>query len=422
VKKLTFFFKINKTEKMRYFLLLLVSLIIGIYSDNQTDVVRNKNRLYFSIDSLGYGIIIPLQLNDSITANMVFDTGAGEDIVLDSAFVVTNDLLPNTYYEKGIKTYPLGKLNGIPTLTYHTSLPIKIGETVVYYSTLDACRIPWNRNSTVNGFFSIPQTDTTHVWELNFENSYIEIHDFNRFQMPEGFLIAPLADLKTPYYYIQIPLQILCDDDTLRSNYTYMIDTGNPYVEILWLSPTPETEVLSKQDDYELYSYMGFSSWQNTVKAVLWDSLTADTLKTNLFAVSPEYYKNFHNVGLNFLKRFNVFFDLKNRQVGLQPIAHKRLKAPNEGVTYYFVDTMPTLNGHYRINYMPAFKKNYYQVAGLREGDEIVLWNGHPYSDILHGKIPTDVEDSVIYHILRDDQPVRIVVPIPTDDEKNENR
>jgi hypothetical protein len=295
-------------------------------------------------------------------------------------------------------------------------LPIPLGETVVYYSNPDVYRLPWNKDLTINGYFSIPQTDTTHVWELNFEKSYIEVHDFNRFQMPEGCLVVPLTGTKTHYYFIQIPLQIQCGADTLCSNYTYMIDTGNPYMDILWLSPVPEMEVLSKQEDFKLYTYMGFSSFQNTIKATLWDSIPADTLKTHLYTVSPEYYEGFHNIGLNFLKRFNVFFDLKNRQIGLQPIAHKRLKAPHEGTTYYFVDTTATTNGYYRIKHMPEFKKNYYWAAGLREGDEIVSWNGHPYDDIAHGKISIEVKDSVVYEIFRNGQVMDVVVPIPEDE------
>jgi hypothetical protein len=401
---------------MRYFLLFLISLIVGVYADSPMDMARNKNRLYFSIDSLGHGIIIPLQINDSIIANLVFDTGGGGDIVLDSAFCAANHLAPNTHHEKRMMPYPLVKRElDIPTLRYYTSLPIKIGKTTVYYSTLDVQRLPWNRNTTIDGYFSIPPADTSHVWELNFEDNYIEVHDINHFQMPKECIMASLAK-EIPYYYIHIPLQIVCNNDTLHSNYMYMMDTGNPYAEILWLSPVPEIEVLSEQEDFKLYTYMGLSSWQNTVKATAWNSLIIDTLKTHLFVVSPEYYEGFHNIGLNFLKRFNVFFDLKNWQIGLHPIAYKRIEAPNEGITYYFVDTVPTLNGHYRINYMPAFKKNYYQAAGLREGDEIVLWNGHPYSDILHGKITTDAEDSVVYHIIRDGQPMKIVVPILIDD------
>jgi hypothetical protein len=402
---------------MRYRLFLTFILPFACACSCQSAMrdAQHKNRLYFSIDSLGYGIIIPLQINDSITVNLLFDTGAGADIVLDSAFVVTNELLQNTHYEKGTKDYPLGKLDNIPTLIYHTSLPVKLGETMVYYSTLEVCRIPWNRNSTVNGFFSIPRTDTTHVWELNFEDNYIEVHDADHFRMPQECIVVPVLN-SAAHYLIQMPLQIVYGNDTLRSNYSYLIDTANPYSELLWISFVPEMEVLSEHEDYRMYTHAGFARWKNApVKATVWDRLTIDTLETYFFPVSQEY--GYHNIGLNFLKRFNVFFDLKNQQIGLQPIAYKRLEAAHEGTTYYFVDTTPTPDGYYRINYMPEFKKNYYQAAGLRVDDEIVLWNGHPYSDILHGKITTDAEDSVVYNIFRDGQPMQIVVHIPVDDE-----
>ncbi|MDR1581880.1 MAG: TIGR04149 family rSAM-modified RiPP [Prevotellaceae bacterium] len=406
------------------FFLFVASACANNQMPTDTTVTLHPNRLYFCVDSsMGRGIIIPLQINDSTTANLIFDTGTGTDILLDSAFCAANNLTPDTHYEKKMNPYPLAGLNfEVLTSEYYTNLPVKMGETDVYYHKFYIQRLPWNKDSKINGYFTIPQTDTTHVWELNFENSYIEVHDLNRFQMPEGCLLVPLAGTKTHYYFIQIPLQILCGADTLRSNYTYMIDTGNPYVEILWLSPVPEMGVLSKQEDFKLYTYMGFSSFQNTVKAILWDSIPADTLKTHLYTVSPEHYKGFHNIGLNFLKRFNVFFDLRNRQIGLLPIEYKRLKAPHEGATYFFVDTIPTSQGNYKINYIPDFKDNYYKKAGLALNDEIVSYNGYPYRDVFQQKIKIDdiisLSDTLIFDIIRNGQPIKIVVPIPENKRK----
>ena len=160
---------------MRY-LLLLASLFVYAHIDkpSTTTDIQHKNRLYFTIDSTGHGIIIPLQINDSITTGLLFDTGSGADLTLDSAFCAANNPVPNIHPKKRNISLPFFRLTeDISLLEYNTSLPVKIGETAVDYSTLNVYRIPLIEKCPFNGHFNIPNKDTTHVWELNFESNYI---------------------------------------------------------------------------------------------------------------------------------------------------------------------------------------------------------------------------------------------------------
>ncbi|EXZ22777.1 hypothetical protein M086_3476, partial [Bacteroides fragilis str. S13 L11] len=42
----------------------------------------------------------------------------------------------------------------------------------------------WYMNSSSEGMFNIPPNDTMHVWELNFEHNYMEIHLAQNYRMP----------------------------------------------------------------------------------------------------------------------------------------------------------------------------------------------------------------------------------------------
>ena len=53
----------------------------------------SSNRVDFTIDPENRTIIIPVLLNDSITANMVFDTGWNGSLTLDSLFCAINPFI-----------------------------------------------------------------------------------------------------------------------------------------------------------------------------------------------------------------------------------------------------------------------------------------------------------------------------------------
>jgi S1-C subfamily serine protease len=122
-------------------------------------------------------------------------------------------------------------------------------------------------------------------------------------------------------------------------------------------------------------------------------------------------------VGFNFLKRFNVFFDLKNQQIGLLPIKFERVVNPGWRVFHYFSPLTPQGTG--KITVMGDYKKNYFKTAGLQVGDEIVRVNDSLYKNIMNDyALNTRLlsSDTLYFDILRKGQPMRIAVPV----DKNE--
>jgi hypothetical protein len=409
---------------LRIFIILLFAYACAGKQSTQTIIeAQYPNRLSFSFDSVTHQILVPVQI-DSIIANLMFDTGSGADILLDSAFVFTHGLFSRFQPNAIRRNYPLMRKFNIPASLYDTTLSIKVGETVVECRPVIVQPLGLKTISgvAINGIFNIPKEDTTHVWELNFEKNYMEIHPTDSFIMPEGCMILPVLKFRSESNqpYIQIPLQLVYDKDTLKSNYTYLMDTGMSYDMILG-SPAEEITCFKNRGDWIWYSGDGNDIfWKNTLKAIAWGDMIIDTLE--VYSSTEDHLSQIRYIGINLLKRFNVFFNMKTQQVGLQPIKYQRLKNTLGGVLYFYVDTLPTLQGNYKITFIPHFKDNYYEAAGLRLGDEIMSYNGYLYRDIVQRKVrPDNViarSDTLIFDILRNGQPMKIVVPIPEEKRK----
>lgn len=86
-------------------------------------------------------------------------------------------------------------------------------------------------------------------------------------------------------------------------------------------------------------------------------------------------------IGLNFLKRFNVFFDLSKRQIGFQPIkGFKRTVNYNAGRLY--IDTQPAPDGKTStVTKVWDVPDNPYREAGMQIGDIITAVNGVKLQD-----------------------------------------
>jgi hypothetical protein len=371
------------------------------------------NRLYFSINSSTNKIIVPVHLNDSIVANLMFDTGVAAGLILDSTFFFTYCPLPHVQPVKFQADFSLvGTI--LSGLTYHINTLAKIGQTIERYDSLSVLNLQKVLNNIpVNGIFSIPTTDTSHVWELNFENNYLEIHPAEDFQLPAACILSPIVEAYHEKYCMQIPLQLIYGNDTLQTDGVYIIDTGNFYNDVILTPPAEAIDFLNGYDNDIWFAFGKNGIQRNIVQAIAWNDFAIDTLHLYTFYQR----EGFRNIGINFLKRFNVFFDLRKRQIGLQPIKYARLAQFSE-VFHYSIDSRPTQAGNYRINSMGDYKTNYYRTAGLQVGDEIVSVNGIPYKNYkktMHGEITySDLpaqSNFLIYEIIRSGKRIMIAVP-----------
>jgi hypothetical protein len=372
----------------------------------------NPNRVYFKINPHDRKIEVPVQLNDSITANLDFD--AGSSLILDSTFCAIHPsiTLNNSPISKKLEGSSWASQH-TPSSEYKVGSKIKIGNADLRY---DHFKI-WNWKSYMSssdGMFNIPKEDTTNVWELNFENNYMEIHPAVSFKMPENCFVVPMV---SPYdIIIQLPLKIKCaDGDTLTLNRPFYIDTGMSW-DIALMCRAGELPFFNKKEAVWtecLSTYMR----HYTVNAMIFDHLSLDSLRIYTFDY-PNGVNSNYLIGQNFLKRFNVFFDMKNRQVGFQPIKNFQ-RVVNPGYWRFHYSTYKNSKGRYIVKYVADYKGNYYRTAGLKVGDEIVAVNGKPYKNISYLEEGDFYkQNKLLFDIIRKGRPMKIVVQV----DKNEKQ
>lgn len=411
-----------KANKLLPIYLLLTAVIgtacsTGIQPSNDG---TNIGRIPFTINPTDRKIVLPVQLKDSITAKLTWDTGTALGTLdLDSTFCtihssITANILPDTTFP----TRSAWAAFGVPASIYKTNSMVKIGNTNMNYSRMTV--YDWRGymgSPETDGLVNIPRNDTTHVWELNFEHNYVEIHSNQDFIMPKNCYVAPFVkDKNNPYpFNIQLPIQIRCKDgDTLTLNRTFLIDTGMPW-DIALMHRADELKFFNEQDNAvwtkDVIGY--FRSY--TVNATLFDSMKMDSLRIYTFDHANHVRCNYL-IGLNFLKRFNVFFDLKHQQIGLQPIKNFQRVIDPLYRRFHIAHPMNS-EGKFIVTKIADYKENYAKIAGMKVGDEIIAING-----ILCKEITDEIgrgfqqQDTLVYDILRKGKPMKIVMPI----DKNE--
>jgi len=400
---------------------------------------NSVNRVYFCINPENRQIIIPVHINDSTIANLIFDTTAF--LTLDSSFCASNHTnIDMNSPDASAKMSSAWTYNTAKGTVYNKSKVVKIGNIDLIYQSFYVCNWKNYMNSNVSdGIFGIPPQDSTHVWELNFEHNYLEIHLAERFQMPKNCFIVPIDRDSVGHYTfeIQLPMKIkYADGDTLTMNRTYFVDTGM-FWDIALMPTAKEMEFFNRKKD-AVWTQTSVGDKYNrryTVNAKLFNNFVMDSLYIYTFD-NPYQINSKYLLGQNFLKRFNVFFDLKKGQIGLQPIKNfQRVVNPLSKRFHY--STVKTHDGKTIVSKVADYPANYIKAAGLREGDEIVTINGNPYDNysydylqynrntfinVLRNKNITREDshyfkdDTLVFDISRQGKPMKIVAPI----DKNE--
>jgi hypothetical protein len=398
--------KFIKLKLIIYFLLLLSC------ERNSSD----HNRLYFEINPENRKIILPVMVNDSVTANLTFDTGAGTGCLhLDSTFCAH---------------YPdiLDGINGSSKFNGGSGWSSQRTSFVHYENTPDIklswCNLKYDKMSVYNykdyyhtelsdGMFNIPKNDTVHVWELNFENNYLEIHQAKDFEMPEGCFVTQIINNpgNNCPFNIQLPIYITCDDgDTLTLNRSFMIDTAMSW-DIVLMNNAKEKVFFNSKDNGIWIRYLKSYFKHYTVKANISDKIIIDSLRIYTFN-EPKNPSISYFLGQNFLKRFNVYFDLNRKQIGFQP--HNNFqRVSNSGYRRYHFSTVQNNRGNYIVSEIGDYEENYYKSSGLKCGDKILNVDSKPYADYTREeKLEFYNKDSLVYDLIRDGKPLQLVVKV----------
>jgi hypothetical protein len=351
---------------------------------------------------------------------MIFDSGASKGrFGIDSTFFASHPHLALNVLHDTTQTGSAWSDYRVSSLTYNVSQTVKIGNANLIYDFVQIAN--WKKaiqNDNCDGLFNISPNDTIHVWELNFEYNYLEIHPEENYRMPENCFLFPFKK-GIIGYSIQLPLQITCaNGDTLTLDRTYLVDTGMAW-DIALISPAEELEFFNKREDAVWTQYLDGYYRHYTVKTTLLNNVALDSVRIYTFD-NPYSLPCKYLVGQNFLKRFNVFFDMKNSQLGLQPIKNfQRIVNPNHRRFHYWATK--NSKSKYIVTKLADYKGNYYKRAGLQTGDEIVAVNDTLYKNISYEQyLDFYKQDTLMFNIIREGKPMQIIIPVDKNEEQGD--
>lgn len=393
------------------FLFFIICVSCG-YPQQYTEIINGGGKVYFCINPKDRQIVLPVQLNDSITARLGFDTGG--QFVLDSMFCATHSSIKHRLFSDAQLRNGSGWANFLVTCSIYSNAPIvRVGKVSLKYDVTQIMNWKWYMNSSSEGMFNIPPNDTMHVWELNFEHNYMEIHLAQNYRMPDNSLIFPLVRKKEypNLLYVRLPIKMECaSSDTLMINRMFMIDTGMAW-DIVLMQEANEFSFFNKQEDVVWTKYLNRYHRYCPVDAILADTLRMDSLRVYTFDFINRAPSNYL-IGQNFLKRFNVFFDMKSQRLGLQPIKnYERVVNPRK--KRFHMSSRMNSHGKIIITKIADYESNYIKKAGLLEGDEIIAINEIPIKMIsMEEDAELSRQDTLVYDIVRQGKSYKIPVVI----------
>jgi len=313
---------------------------------------------------------IPVTIQ-GVAGNFLFDTGA-HIIELDTTFA--ERIAPYDSILDQFSTYNKGAFDGFSKFSinvYKGLLKVGIGNHCFeqkYFCVGDYCKgliLP-----EFDGLFGLEGfIDSPYVWELNFEKNYINITAADSFHLDGDFLTLPLKwDKGKTFTTLPITIRIKQGVE-VKSEKDFLIDTGS-ITDVLFIHDTEESQKLDTQKD-SAYWLPERHFWD--AEMTVCNRVKLDAARVYVYDMS--YTGAFKGIlGLNFLKRFNVCFDLKNNQLYLKPI--KTFERITQGKKPWGKFSSSQKNGKDIIDRICDYKENPAIKAGFQVGDEIISING----------------------------------------------
>jgi hypothetical protein len=405
----------SKTGMNRFVYFLAAIFALSGHTGCESKTAKETSgRLYF-FENEDRAIIVPVTINDSVRVeNALFDTGASDRIVqMDSTFCATHPLSPwsgRVWNQTGPMTGWDRESDPKWNIGWYNT-PLKIGMCGV--------DMPFERVYTVDGSrrigkfdatFSFSAQDTTHVWEMNFRHNYLEAHDAAGFTMPEDCRVFPLVTTNYPLC-VRFPVKVTCADGaTAIIDETCIMDTGALSALIL-LESAAEYDFFRRRDDAVLLAH-----WNNRryeVDAEVFDGVRLDGMRVYLNDGSTMLNDSEAKgiIGLNFLKRFNVYFDLNKGRVGFQPIKGFKRPVNLDFTRQYIIQSVDGEGNPFVEKILDLPYRNPYREAGMMAGDIVTAINGTNI-DGMSGDDWRALNRTRIrkFDILRDGEPVKLTV------------
>jgi len=301
-------------------------------------------------------VFVQTEINDTIFARLFFDTGGAANFILWDDFAIKHHIAFNI--QKTQKSVE----NNLVSTAATSPVAIRLG-----YAHLEYSRVLVGKKFIENadGIFCPNYKTDKRIWELNFEHNYIKIIDNDT--MPPNAISFPIqfSEKLGIKILVRLPMQLCGKNDTLHLDNSYIFDTGTPFSCGFIRMPDELNNFMENQirieNDFVVKEILLNDSIQiNYGRFAFWKNAPTQLVPTDVIGT----------LGVNFLKHFNVFIDLKNQQILLQKHSRTYDNTHYSNLGFYIITQNKKLLAGRVFENSPAY------AARLKVGDEILEING----------------------------------------------
>lgn len=331
-----------------------------------------KEKIPFSFTPKRRLMSVPVRIQ-GVEGNMLFDTGCGISLSLDTSYAKRIEPFDSvTRHIEG--TTKGGYATGKTTIVDYYTGVLKVG---IGSHTFDKKEFSVGNYREIfnlpefDGIIGLTNIDSLHVWEINFEENYIHISQADSFKIETDYIELPLRWDEKGKIFTILPIKIFSSlGIMLSSSCEFMIDTGS-ISDVTFIQGTEEAKSLDLYKDAAQWLW-NRHFWE--VNMTICNKVSFDAARVYVYDGKPNETSLKRVLGLNFFKRFNTFFDLKNDKLYLKPI--KEFNRITQGKKPWFQLSNKIQGGKVIIDYIANYKDNEAIKTGFRIGDEIISING----------------------------------------------
>lgn len=359
-----------------YLWILLLLVIFPAGCGNVTAPVQDELPVEIIPSNFRYNMfgnmVVDTKLLDTLDCSLVFDTGGLGSLIFDSVFA--EKVFPSYRNE----SKPLNLKSGwnfrrdIPCRRVDMPVEITIGDKKVHF---DYFLVTNGRSFNLNqadGLISIPKSDN-RVWELDFRNKYLAIHD--SCEMKATALSLRLDTVDQHYIIRDFPFELPVAQDTVRVCTDLMLDTGTAET-VCYLYEKPDSTMQKAMEDSSARKYL--CPERGDVKAVMYKLQDCGLIQRDIWIECRELLRPWRIVGeveavvagLNFLKSFHVFIRLNEGCIDLIPIPFTNIEEEMGNPIRAFRD----VNGNAVLDFVR--EGSFWANTGLTQGDIILSVDG----------------------------------------------
>lgn len=383
---------------MKIQLFLYVCIILFLFNscfnqENKKDIDKTKTQFVIK----GQFMTFQVKINDSIPARGILETGGVLPIV-DKLFFDKYLKEDKEYTEKKERVSIFSTKESL-VIKVDDTISIEIGKKTIQFSNYEVRDLKAEKiNADI--VFPIKVKDSSYVWELNFDDRYIKIHDYKDKIDTAGYSAVKiyLYDDKNEKNKIlfYLPIRYILNGKTETDTLWCKMDTGNPFDIFIFprlrdINKPIYHPIIENTKDKKL-NYLVFNG--NLVKRLIskasfFSFSQSDTVSIRFYHPESPFIPISDYVGLNFVLRYNYFIDLHNSIMYIKPV--KKITH-----IYHKIDDDMNFYGHYDKdrNYVidsidilsegPAYK------AGVRKGDAVYWFMGYKMKDIIERPMDYD--------------------------------